>query len=713
MISQIRLFLYAILIVSIISSCSDKKETRHDSSNWQEYLGGPDRSHYSSLSQINTKNVSKLEKAWEYSSGDSGQVQCNPIIVNGTLFGVTASNHVFALDAATGKQKWKFVQPGEGTSNVNRGVTYWEEGNDKRILYAYSSFLFAFNAETGELITSFGDKGKVSLKAGLEPNTADKFVGSTTPGTLFEDLIIMPVRVGEGDGAAIGYIQAFNVKTGKLTWVFKTIPDKGEFGFSTWPAYIKSNGEIGGVNNWAGMAIDRKREIIYIPTGSAAFDFYGGKREGENLFANCLLALNAKTGKYIWHFQTVHHDIWDRDLPAPPNLLTVKHNGKNIDAVAQVTKSGFVFLFDRENGKPLFPIDEKPFPKSDLPGEKAWPTQPIPRLPQSFARHTVREDDITHFADNREELLETYRKSKKGLYQPLGLTPTIVLPGADGGAEWGGAAVDPDGIMYVNANEMPWLFSLSATSGAAEQSSNLTPGNLLYNSTCITCHGPELKGNPASGFPSLVDIKGRVDRNTISKLITSGRGMMPGFSNITATQKQAIIDFLYKEEKIEAPVVANKKTTASPAKTEAPSGPYKFDGYNKFLDNNGYPAITPPWGTLTAIDLNTGQHLWQKTLGEVKELTAKGIPQTGTENYGGPVVTAGGLLFIAATKDGMFRAYEKKTGKLLWETELPAAGFATPSTYEVNGKQYIVIACGGTKLGTKKGDSYVAFAINN
>lgn len=689
---------------TLLNSCDQNTSTELDQSQWTEYLGGGDRNHYSSLNQINAQNVSKLEKVWEYKSGDSGQVQCNPIIVNGILFGVTATNKVFALDAATGKLKWEYVQKGEGTENVNRGVTYWQEGNDKRILYAYSSFLYALNAETGEPVKSFGDTGKVSLKSGLSPDTGDKFVGSTTPGTLFEDLIVMPIRVGEGYGAAMGYVQAFNVKTGKLAWVFKTIPEKGEPGSNTWPEHFRSNQEVGAANNWAGMAIDRKREIIYIPTGSAAFDFYGGNRHGQNLFANCLIALNVRTGRYIWHFQTVHHDIWDKDLPAPPNLLTVTHNGKKIDAVAQVTKGGLVFLFDRENGSPLFPIDELPFPASDLPGEQAWPTQPIPRIPAPFARQSITEQDISPFAENRSELLQTFKKSKKGLFQPLGLTPTILLPGADGGAEWGGAAVDPDGIMYVNSNEMAWLFSLSPTPVNNPQS-NLTPGHLLYNNTCVTCHGPELKGNPASGFPSLVQIKDRISRKEISKLISSGRGMMPGFSNLSAVQKQNIIDFLFQEEKTEAP------SSASNSKTEEPKGPYQFDGYNKFLDNNGYPAISPPWGTLTAIDLNTGKHLWQKPLGEFKELTARGIPQTGTENYGGPVITAGGLLFIAATKDGMFRAFDKKTGSLLWETELPAAGFATPSTYQVNGKQYIVIACGGTKLGTKKGDSYVAYAL--
>jgi quinoprotein glucose dehydrogenase len=698
------LILAGLATAFVFYSYTTKTAAVADEKQWPEYLGGPDRNHYSTLSQITTGNVANLEKAWEYKSGDSGQVQCNPIIVNNVLYGATASNQIFALDAATGKEKWKYIQPGEKTSNTNRGVTYWQEGSDKRILYAYNSSLYALNAETGEPVMSFGDHGMVSLKTGLEANARDRFVISNTPGTLFEDLIIMPLRLDEGDGAAMGYIQAFNVKTGKLAWVFKTIPDPGQPGADTWPADVKKKNEVGAANNWSGMAIDRKREILFVPTGSAAFDFYGGNRKGKNLYANCLLALNVRTGKYIWHYQIVHHDVWDRDLPAPPNLVKVKHQGKMTDAVAQVTKHGYVFLFERTTGKPLFPIDEKPFPASDVPGENTWPTQPVPRLPLPFARQTVTEKDISTLAENRDELLKMFRTAKKGVYKPLSLnTPTILLPGADGGAEWGGAAVDPGGIMYVNSNEMPWLFSLSRKQN--NKGDGLTAGHTLYNNTCVGCHGPELKGNPASGYPSLVNIKTRVSRKEISRLITSGKGMMPGFTSLSATQKQAIVDFLYDEEKTEA------SSGSTAGKAPVNGSPYKFDGYNKFLDNNGYPAINPPWGTLTAIDLNTGKHLWKKTLGELKELTAKGIAPTGTENYGGPVITAGGLLFIAATKDGMFRAFDKTNGKLLWESELPAAGYATPSTYETGGKQYIVIACGGGKLGTKKGDSYVAYAL--
>lgn len=667
---------------------------------WPEYLGGGDRNHYSDISQINTRNVGSLKIAWEYHTGDSGQVQCNPIIVNQRLFAVTASNHVFALDAATGKEIWRFAPGSKGASNVNRGVSYWEKGGDKRILFAYQSWLYAVNAVNGKLITSFGDSGRVSLRTGLGSSSFDKYIVSTTPGTIFENLIIMPVRLGEGTGSAPGYIQAFNVQTGKLEWVFKTIPHPGDLGYDTWPADAFKNPSIGAANNWAGMAIDRKRGIIYVPTGSAAFDFYGGNRKGKNLFANSLIALKAKTGEYIWHYQTVHHDIWDRDLPAPPNLITIRKDGKTIDAVAQVTKSGYVFVFNRENGTPLFPIDEIAFPASTLPGEEAWLTQPIPRLPKPFARQSIKESDISTISAKRDSLLSIYRYANKGTFQPLEFKPTILFPGADGGAEWGGAAVDKEGILYVNSNEMAWLFSLSHKNMAAGKA--VTAGGSLYVNACQSCHKADFSGNPQSGYPALTNLKGRLDRASISSLISTGKGMMPGLSNISARDKEAIISYLFGEEKEDALPVT---------KDDAPDVPYRFNGYNKFLDEKGYPAITPPWGTLTAINLNTGQHVWQIPLGEIKELTEKGIPVTGTENYGGPLITRGGLLFIAATKDNMFRAFDKKTGKLLWQYTLPASGFATPSTYEINGKQFIVIACGGTKLGMPKGDSYIAFSL--
>ncbi|SEK17922.1 outer membrane protein assembly factor BamB family protein [Parapedobacter koreensis] len=672
---------------------------------WGEYLGGPERNHFSRLSQIDTSNVADLQPAWVYHTGDSGQVQCNPIIVGDVLYGVTASNFVFALNAATGQELWINKSSTGFSGNVNRGVTYWESGSDKRILFAYGEWLTALDARTGAVVQAFGEGGRVSLKSGLGPAAKDKFVGSTTPGTLYENLIVMPTRVGEGDGAAPGHIQAFDVKTGELAWVFHTIPRPGEPGYETWPEGFEQHETIGGANSWAGMAVDRKRGILYVPTGSPAFDFYGGGRHGKNLYANCLLALEARTGKLIWYYQFVHHDIWDRDLPAPPNLVTLSRQGKKTDAVAQVTKSGHVFVFDRESGTPIFPIEEQAFPASSVAGETAWPTQPVPTQPKPFARQQLAETDISGLAENREELVAVYHAANKGVFQPLAVgKQTILFPGADGGAEWGGAAVDDQGIMYVNANEMAWLFSLSPKE-EDDESAGLTTGNLLFNKHCAACHGVDLTGYPSSGYPALVDVKKSFRRPELEKIVINGKGMMPGFGHLTALDRQAIIDFLLGAEKKEA----QEATTVTSALQS--QSPYRFDGYNKFLDNQGYPAIAPPWGTLTAIDLNTGEHVWQRPLGEFKELSARGYAPTGTENYGGPVVTAGGLLFIAATKDGMFRAFDKTTGKLLWEASLPAPGFATPSTYAVNGKQYIVVAAGGTKLGTPKGDAYVAYSL--
>ncbi|WP_439581439.1 outer membrane protein assembly factor BamB family protein [Dyadobacter bucti] len=672
---------------------------------WTEYLGGPDRNHYSTLTQINKGNVKNLKVAWTYSMPDSGQTQANPIIVDGVLYGVTPAVQAFALDAATGKQIWLFGDKSKNGSNTSRGVSYWSDGADKRIMHAMGSFLYALDAKTGKVIETFGDHGKIDLHTGLPEIAKNKYMVSNTPGTIFEDLIIMPLRLSEDSDAAPGDLRAFNVRTGKLEWTFHTIPYPGEFGYETFPPDAYKNTFTGAANNWSGTAIDRKRGILYVPTGSAGYDFYGAKRKGQNLFANSLLALDARTGKRLWHCQTMHHDLWDRDLPAPPNLITVKHNGKSIDAVAQVSKQGYVFVFDRVSGKPLFPIKEVAAPKSALPGEFPWPTQPVPVKPATFARqaYTLTEKDISVHAPDRDSLVYKFKKYKKELFAAPSKEGTVILPGFDGGAEWGGAGADPEkGILYVNSNEMAWILTMKDTPKESELST-LSPGEKVYTTYCVTCHGPQRKGNAKSGYPSLVDIGTRRDRPFVHQIVTSGKGMMPGFTMLTADEKQALISFLFGDEKVEAvsAVPASKKIYL----------PYQSTGYNKFLDSQGLPAIAPPWGTLNAIDLNTGEFLWKIPFGEVESLRAKGVPATGTENYGGPVVTASGLLFIAATKDGKFRVFDKDNGKLLWETMLPAAGFATPSTYEVNGKQYVVIACGGTKLGTKKGNQYVAFAL--
>lgn len=696
------LFIF-ILIISALTFSFQKTEPSFGSNeNWSDYLGGPDRNHFSNLTQINKENIKNLKVAWEYSMPDSGQIQANPLIIDGVLYGVSSKVQAFALDAATGKEIWKFGDPLSNWASTSRGVSFWQKGNEKRILYTAGPNLWALDANTGKPIKTFGDNGKIDLHLGLPQIAKDKFIISNTPGTVFENLIYMPLRLSEDADAAPGDIRAFDVVSGKLVWTFHTIPYPGEKGYETFPKNAFKNDGIGAANNWAGMAVDKQRGILYVPTGSAAYDFYGGNRLGKNLFSNCLLALDARTGKLKWHYQFVHHDIWDRDLPAPPNLITIRHNGKTVDAVAQVTKQGYVFVFDRVSGKSLFPINEIPVPASKLKGEKAWPTQPRPTLPLPFARqsHVLTEKDISPYAENRNELISRFKSYKKGWFDPPSLEGTIIFPGFDGGAEWGGAAVDKEGVMYVNANEMAWVQTMKPV----KSTSGLPLGERTYFSYCQSCHQPDLAGDEASGYPALTELSKKYDKKGLLNLINSGKGMMPGFGFVKTEEKEALITFLFKEE---------KKEVANPSQEliQKAGIKYKMTGYNKFLDNRGLPAIAPPWGTLNAIDLNSGKQLWKIPFGDEPLLMREGVYGTGSENYGGPVITASGLLFIAATKDANLRVFEAKTGKLLLKKPLPAAAFATPSSYMVNGKQYIVLACGGTKLGTPKGNKYVAFAV--
>ncbi|NID11618.1 outer membrane protein assembly factor BamB family protein [Fibrivirga algicola] len=704
-------FAVAFLVGSVIIVLpSLTPATTDQSGNWGDYLGGPDRAHYSPLTQITPENVQKLRVAWTYSAPDSGQMQCNALVVDGVLYGVTAAVQAFALDATTGRELWRFGDALKAWHSTSRGVAFWQSPDkaDRRILYTLGSNLYALDARTGKPIPGFGEGGHVDLHAGLGPDNAEKFIISNTPGTIAGNLIIMPVRVSEEAGAAPGHVRAFDVQTGKLVWTFRTIPHPNEAGYDTWPKDAYKNPAIGGANCWAGMAYDAKRQIVYVPTGSASFDFYGGNRKGANLYANCLLALDARTGKRLWHFQFMHHDIWDRDLPAPPTLMTVRKNGQLIDVVAQTTKTGYVYVFERATGKPVFPIQEVPMLPSDMPGEAAWPTQPIPTLPAPFARQSLTVHELNAYSVDKDSIRTLFNTIDHRPFAPLNQTTgTLLFPGCDGGAEWGGSAADPNGTLYVNANEMAWIFKLKATP-KQDELAHLSPGQRVYTVNCQTCHGPERKGNPKSGFPSLVDLGTRRDRAYVSQIISGGKGMMPGFPQLSGEEKQALLSFLFDQEKKEV----GARPAVAKASTKAPEQPYKITGYNRFVDSQGMPAIAPPWGTLTAIDLNTGKHRWQVPLGDVKAVSDKnGGVTTGTENYGGPAVTASGLLFIAATKDEQFRAFDTKTGKVVWQTTLPAAGHATPSVYQVDGKQYVVIACGGGKLGTKKGNQYVAFSL--
>jgi quinoprotein glucose dehydrogenase len=701
-------------LVAVLTSATLRPQGAADR-DWAVYLGDAASSQYSSLNQINTGNVHRLEVAWTYRAGDAradnrSQIQCNPLVIDGVLYATTPQLKVVALDAATGRERWRFDPFAGGADlnslGVNRGLVYWAEGRDRRILFAASHYLHALDAGTGRPIPSFGKEGRADLLEDLDHDTRGLYLLSNTPGIVYRDLLILGSRVSEGPGpAAPGHIRAYNVRTGKREWIFHTVPHPGEPGYETWPPDAWQY--IGGANGWTGMALDARRGWVFIPTGSAAFDFWGGNRIGANLFANCLLVLDAATGRRVWHYQFVHHDLWDRDLPAPPNLLTVQHGGRRVDAVAQVTKSGHVFLFDRETGAPLFPIEHRPVPASDLPGESASTNQPLPLLPKPFSRQQFTESEVTDISpEARANVLDRFRKVRP--HQPF-LPPsregTIIFPGFDGGAEWGGSAVDPRaGVLYVNANEMPWILTMVDTRPKDGELA-FSSGHQMYNQLCAACHGIDRAGDPLRTIPSLVGVEQRVKREDAVLQLETGKGVMPSFAFLSRRQRELVTAYAFGEE------------TSDSGKAETTGGnaldtiPFTHTGYNRFLDPNGYPAVKPPWGTLNAIDLNTGEYRWTVTLGEFPELTARGIPPTGTENYGGPAVTAGGLLFIGATKDEMFRAFDTTDGRLLWQSKLPAGGYATPSTYIAGGRQFVVIACGGGKMGTPSGDAYVAFAL--
>ena len=586
---------------------------------WPFYGGDAGTSRYSPLKQIDTTNAGNLKVAWTFHTGDSTdrpatQIQCTPIVVDGIMYVTSAQLKVMALRADTGEKLWSY-DPFAGSDDerprgVNRGVSYWTNGKDKRILFTYRSRLVSLDAGTGKPAAAFGDNGQVDLTQGLDRDITGLAYYITTPGVVYKDLLILGSTTGEGPRlSAPGHVRAFDVRTGKQKWIFHTIPHPGEYGYETWSR--DSWKHSGGTNVWGGLTVDAPRGMVFLATGSPTFDFWGGDRLGNNLFGNSVVALNANTGQRVWHFQVVHHDVWDYDLANAPTLVTLERNGRKVDALVQVSKMGFVFVFDRVTGKPLFPIEERRVPASDVPGEVLSRTQPFPVKPPPISRQRFVEEDITDVTPAKHAyVLERFRKLRSGnIYTPPSLQGTLHLPGFNGGANWGGASVDPEsGLLFVNSNENVYWMTLK-------------------------------KAEAAAGYT------------------------------------------------------------------------FDFQGYVQLLDDEDYPSVKPPWGWLTAVDLNTGEFRWRQSFGEHPELTARGIPPTGTTNFGGSIATAGGLIFIGATQDHKFRAFESRTGKVVFEKQLETGAYATPCTYEINGKQYVAVAVGGGRWKSPVGDSYVAFAL--
>ena len=661
---------------------------------------------YSPLTQINRANVKRLQVAWTFDASDGTvgtELEVNPIVVHGVLYATTASLNVVALNAATGQLVWRFDpydgRHVRGEGGRVRGVAYWGDGQDERIFVGVQQFLYALDAKTGRPIGSFGHGGRIDMRDDLRPGEK-LMISLGTPGIVYKDLLILGSRTAESLPTPPGDVRAYDVRTGTLRWSFHTVPRPGEIGYETWPKDAWTY--TGAANNWAGMSLDVSRGLVFVPTGSAADDYYGANRVGDDLYADALIALKAETGERVWHFQFVRHDIWDRDLPAPANLVTLRRDGRQIDAVAQITKSGHVFVFERETGKPLFPIQYRRYPPSDVEGEVTADSQPLPLIPEPFARQRLTEDMLTERTpEAHRAALERFRAVRSGgQFVPASLQGTIVFPGLDGGGEWGGAAFDPaTSVLYVNANEMAWIVSLVQRAPRAVA----TSARELYATHCAGCHGVDRKGTPPA-FPSLLDLTDRLTTPEIHAVLSDGSGRMPGFARLGSDALSAIQHYILTGEQAQAAVAT---TVASPIDQK-----YRPQ-IDRFLDPDGYPAIKPPWGTLNAIDLSTGKYLWKIPLGEYRELAAQGMTNTGCENYGGPVVTAGGVLFIGATNyDSKFRAFDKATGALLWETMLPAPGNATPATYEVKGRQFVVIAASsGKSRGQQAPASYVAFAL--
>jgi len=675
---------------------------------WPVYGGDLAGTKYSELSQINRSNVAQLQPVWVFHApeiaGRLSTIECNPLVIRDVIYLTSPSLKVFALEAATGQKIWEFVAP-TSRAGVNRGFAYWEQGAERRLFFSAGPFLYALDPATGRPVPSFGKDGSIDMREGLDQDVSYFHFRANTPGIVYRDLLIMGSEVGEGPSpAAPGHIRAFDVRTGARRWIFHTIPRPGEPGHETWPPDAWKT--VGGANSWGGFTLDEKRGIVFCGTGSASYDHYGGNRIGKNLYANCILALDAATGKLKWHFQAVHHDLWDYDLPCPPVLVRIRHNSRSIDALVQTTKMGHLFVLERESGKPVFPIEERPVPQSTLPGEQTWPTQPHPVKPPPYAQQRLTAAEATDLdPESHAWALERLRTMRTGdMFLPPGLDPAVTLPQFNGGTDWGGGAFNPrTGAFFVNtSNEAEWISMVPSTSRRPLRLGDA--GSLVFHANCSTCHSTTEGPTTGGGPQSLRNVPDRLTREQVTTLLQTGRGAMPSFPGLSDGERRALLGFLFRdggEEMIDPQSLPSLESMR-----------YVATGHNEFRDPKGFPANKRPWGTLSAIDLNKGEILWQVPLGTYPQLEAKGYPPTGTFNMGGPIVTAGGLVFIGGAMDERFRAFDSDTGRVLWQYQMDAGGYATPATFEVRGRQYVVIAAGGGgKPETKSGDAYYCFTL--